>query len=350
MNKDETAGLKKLKERIDEKEIMVVITDKSNKMSVTTPNIYKESMKCHTEKDLKTDMKGANKIAKTLNEHSKDFVKILNIGESHGQNKRAIRNATVHKDGEIPLLVGAFKDHKDTKEGIKMRPIMNAMSGPKRALSDMFSDVLEQVLDINNDEIWCKSTKELLHAIESYNKETKSKTLTNNEKEKKIVGSMDVITLYPSIEAERAAEIVVAEVTDSEANFVGLNTQELSKFIRKNMNQKQIDEKGFTDILPIKKKSNVKTRKQKHVSNDDPDDNDVDDVVDDDMHESLINLFDSNGGEPLRANSLDQTNENESVTCEEESLANSGVYKQREEGNVENKSCHGDAGEDKSPN
>ena len=288
-------------------------------------------------------MKGANKIAKTLNEHSKDFVKILNIGKSHGQNKRAIVNATVHKDGQIPVLVGAFKDHKDTKEGIKMRPIMKAMSGPKRALSDMFSDVLEQVLDINNDETWCKSTEELLHAIESYNNETKTETLTNVEQKRKIVGSMDVIALYPSIEAKRAAEIVVAEVTDSEAKFVGLNTRELAKFIRKNLNQKEIDQKGFTDILPKKKKSKGKTKK--HASNDDPDENDVAD----DMHESLTKLFDSSGGETLCANSLDQTNEKESLNGEEESLTNSGVYEQTEEETDEKKSCHDDSGEDNSP-
>ena len=161
-------------------------------------------MKCHIEKDIKTDVKGANKIAKTLNEHTKDFVKILNIGAAHDQTKRALRNATVHKDGEIPVLVGTFKDHKKPEEGIKMRPIVNAMAGPKRALSDMFSDVLEQVLDVNNDEIWCKSTEELLHSIESYNDIAKANENNDGKKKKKIVGSMDAISLYPSIKADRA--------------------------------------------------------------------------------------------------------------------------------------------------
>ena len=211
-------------------------------------------MKPHSEKDVTTDTKVANKITRKLNEHSKQFVKILNIGEGNGQSKRAVSNATVSQDGEIPTLMGAFKDQLDIKEGIKMRPIVNAMAGPKRPLSDMFSDVVEKVLDISNDENWCRSTEELLSSIEILNSKIKAVYETKTDVNTKIIGSMDAISLFPSIKANRAAEIVVSEVIASDVNFDGLNIKELSRYLRKNLSNKEIDDKGLGEVIPSKKK------------------------------------------------------------------------------------------------
>ena len=63
----------------------------------------------HVKKDEKTDKKGANKISRIMNQHAKDFVKILGIGKAHGQSKRAIANVTVQQNGEIPVLSLAHK-------------------------------------------------------------------------------------------------------------------------------------------------------------------------------------------------------------------------------------------------
>ena len=51
-----------------------------------------------------------------------------------------------------------------------MRPIVNAMNGPKCALSDMLSEVLEGVLTVIDSDTVCKSTEELLCMFEEYNK------------------------------------------------------------------------------------------------------------------------------------------------------------------------------------
>ena len=34
-------------------------------------------------------------------------------------------------------MSGADKDHKETKDNLKMRPIVNAMDGPKKTISDI---------------------------------------------------------------------------------------------------------------------------------------------------------------------------------------------------------------------
>ena len=167
---EEKDGLVKMKKRVDLGEVVVFTTDKSNRLSMSSPEDYVESMKSHIEKERKTDDKGSNKISRTLNRHFKDFVKILQIGKTYGQTKRAIVNATVNENGEIPVSTGTHKDHKDPTEGFKMRPIVNAMNGPKCALSGMIRDVLEGVIENIGSTSVCKSTEELLYTFEEYNK------------------------------------------------------------------------------------------------------------------------------------------------------------------------------------
>ena len=42
-----------------------------------------------------------------------------------------------------------------------------------------------------------------------------------------IVGSMDVISLYPSLEAERSAEIIIEVVMNSNITFDNIDIEEL---------------------------------------------------------------------------------------------------------------------------
>ena len=73
-------------------------------------------------------------------------------------------NATVQRNGEIPLMKGSDKDHK---KKIQMRPICNGMVGPKKALSGIVSEVLENVSEICDHKI-CKSTEEMIYSFEEY--------------------------------------------------------------------------------------------------------------------------------------------------------------------------------------
>ena len=182
-----------------------------------TPKLFENAMEKHVAGDREIDVKEGNKIAGKLGRHSKSFVKIIGIGKNHGDkdHKRAIANVTVHRDGEIPLMRGNDKDHKDE---LDMRPICNGMVGPKKPLSEMVSETLETILEVNENEI-CKSTEEMIYAFEMYNK--------HKTDEPKIIGSMDVKSLYPSIKAEEAAAIVREEIIMSKVSFTGLDVDEL---------------------------------------------------------------------------------------------------------------------------
>ena len=129
-----------------------------------------------------------------------------------------------------------------------MRPIVNAMDGPKKTASDIYSDVLSAVVDSRNYGTLCSSTEELLEAFESYNK---SNNLSKN-KEERVVGSMDAVSLYPSLEANRSAEIIIEEVIRSEVNFENIDSHELGIYLRKNLSSEYIEEKGYSKFLPRK--------------------------------------------------------------------------------------------------
>ena len=64
----------------------------------------------------------------------------------------------MHIDGQIPTLKGTEKDHKVTENKVvKMRPIVNAMDGPKKNISDIFSDIGAAIVESNNDGFLCFS-------------------------------------------------------------------------------------------------------------------------------------------------------------------------------------------------
>ena len=171
-----------IKDKVICNKINVIPTDKTNRLSVIPPNVYKESMEEHHKDDKVITKRELNKVERELHDHSKSITKIFKIGFGSGQQKRALANATVHINGQVPVMKGAEKDHKQNEDKIKMRPIVNAMDGPKKNVSDTFSDLLSAVIEANNDEVLCYSTEELLEAFKSYNED--------RDENRYIIGSM----------------------------------------------------------------------------------------------------------------------------------------------------------------
>merc|ERR1711954_455170 len=140
-----------------------------------------------------------NRIERKLNNHSKDIVKIFRIGYSNGQQKRALRNATVHINGQIPVLKGAEKDHKANNGNIKMRPIENAMDGPKKTISDIFSDIGAAIVEANSNDVVCLSTEESIESFKKYNQKCEKENMNDDNgrnKSENSIGSMDAVYLF----------------------------------------------------------------------------------------------------------------------------------------------------------
>merc|ERR1711954_221528 len=142
---------------------------------------------------------------------------------------------------------GKEKDHKKS-EKIKMRPTVNSMDGPKKNTSDIYSYVLMGVVKARDKGILCTSTEELIEAFVANNKTDKKHEGKN--KGKRVISSMDAVSLFTNLEAERSSDIVRKETVKSKVKFNNIDVHELGIYLRKNMSNEDINKRGFDDILP----------------------------------------------------------------------------------------------------
>ena len=61
---------------------------------------------------------------------------------------------------------------------------------------------------------------------------------------------MDAVCLFTRLEAERSGEIVKEETLRSKVKFENVDTNELGLFLRKNLTNEYIVEKGIEQYLP----------------------------------------------------------------------------------------------------
>ena len=285
-NHEDIKATESLNRKVDNLEAVITTTDKSSKFSMLEPEIFIDSMKQHTTKDRKIDKNQLKKVVNIMNENSKSLNKIIGTGKFKNQDKRAISNVIVSKHPEVPVLSGTDKDHKKCEKGeVKMRPIVNAMVGPKKALSESYSKVLNYISESEKSNTVCKNTEELLEAFEQFNKDN-TENKNNGEKEVMIIGSMDAVSLYPSLKVDRAEEIIRQSIIESRINIEGLDVTEIGIYLRKNLNDKEIEEKGFKDLLP----QNIKTKNKNKQENQNQNEN----LEESDFEEEMQNLFKEN--------------------------------------------------------
>ena len=166
LTKDQQEGLKTLKKKIKDGEIVVLRTDKSGKLCVASRDAYVKMGMIHTEKDKKIGWKEIEEMEKQINGHSIAWVKMHNTGESHGHKDRVI-DSKVSRSKNLSTMYLAVKDHK--KEPGKSRPIVTGCSGNTRALSNSVSNLLESVANTIENVFERISSEDMLHSVKLSN-------------------------------------------------------------------------------------------------------------------------------------------------------------------------------------
>ena len=167
LNPAQLEGLKSLKKRIKEGDLIVLRTDKSGKLCVATRDTYVQMGMIHTEKDKKIGWKEIQEMEKQINGHSIAWAKMHNTGESHGHQSRVI-DSKVSRSKNLSTMYLAVKDHK--KEPGKSRPIVTGCSGNTRALSNSVSNLLESVANTIENIFERISSEDMLHSVKLSNK------------------------------------------------------------------------------------------------------------------------------------------------------------------------------------
>ena len=107
----EEKGLKMLKKRVKEKEIIVMKTDKTGKFIVIDREEYREIGENQIKDDIEVCRKEIKRREKILNSHSAMWCKFSNMGESHGHKDR-IWDSKQTKSENLANMYLLAKDHK----------------------------------------------------------------------------------------------------------------------------------------------------------------------------------------------------------------------------------------------
>ena len=190
--------------------------------------------------------------------------KFLKPGEYFHQMRRVKGNFKT-KDSQIPLLRGTSKDHKEALNrtiGHDFRPIMGAVVGPNLGLSELGSIVVRKIADNADVGLVAKSTEEVLHKFEEFNKGR-----TNNVKLKKlIVASMDIEKWYPNTLSNNSAKIIRKMWEESDLIIDGIEYDWLAFHLGKYLSTTEVVEEAFEDlvytkVVKLKKKRKTPTKK-----------------------------------------------------------------------------------------
>ena len=259
VSKIEKEGLKKLKQRKRDGEIVITTTDKSGKFAVVETDLYKRAVQVHLSDPVITPDQMKEKET-LLNRHALQIVKALRMGTHHGKTEEKqedrMNGAFMSVGGRPGPLYVLVKDHKATEEGALIpptRPVCNAKGGPGARLSNLLSIILNRATDSMNATTECMSTEEALRGMLECNRRIRDGALGDRAREA-ILMSMDVKSLYPSMKKDEVCPVIseTLEKLMYEGTFriEEVDFHEVGKFLYITKSKAQLEELGIIDALP----------------------------------------------------------------------------------------------------
>ena len=167
LTEEQERGLKSLKKRISEEDLIILKTDKSGKLCVATTEEYIKMGQEHTSKDKLVGRKEIAETEKQINGHSTAWVKMYGTGANNGQTFRVI-DSKISRSKNISTMYLVVKDHK--KEPGKSRPIVTGNSGHTRGLSNSVSNLLESIASSIPNTFERISSEDMLFSTKEANK------------------------------------------------------------------------------------------------------------------------------------------------------------------------------------
>ena len=171
LTKSQELGLKSLKKRVKEGEIVVLPTDKSGNFAVMSRRTYEVAGLKHVSEDEVVGWDVIKEAQKEINGHVAMAIKMFGIGRNWGHTDR-IRETMLGETLAICPVSLLFKDHKNwTKESGGVPPTRHVAGGHKGMnlhLSEIISDILEPLVEtLGGDEVI--STEDLLAQVDILN-------------------------------------------------------------------------------------------------------------------------------------------------------------------------------------
>ena len=190
----ERRGLKSLKKRVANDEIVVCQTDKSGRFCVLTKEQYVMAGNVHAEKDRRIDLDEHGEVERALNGHMRWWNSIWSLGSHWSQEDRCLRNLLNHGLGACPMTL-LMKDHKPWEIIPKSRSVMGGNEGGNTGISEFLSMVLEPVAGEQSESMEINATNGLLADIFDLNKALEKETAENPTNEEFSIREEELSTL-----------------------------------------------------------------------------------------------------------------------------------------------------------
>ena len=251
LSKTEQTGLRSLKAKTRDGDVVIFKTDKSSRFSVDSAENYKRACDAHVRNDEVVTLTDHDKMEKQLSSHAVVWSRMLNAGHELGQTDR-VKNNMISKSSPIAPMYGLRKDHKivadgQKEEGPPVRPVCGANSSHNRKLSHILSTLLKPVWMNPGNVTCCLSTEEMIAAIERVNDTTEGRPI--------IVGSADVKALYPSLDIDFTVDKVCELFRDSKVEVEGADYDEVGLYLALNTDRQQRIALGIDNVCPTREHS-----------------------------------------------------------------------------------------------
>ena len=178
----EKRGLKSLKKRVEDGELVVLTTDKTGNFSVLGRDRYLEAGLSHTGGDKEVGLDSLKTAQREINGHVSMLIKIFKIGKNWSQGDR-IRETMMGESMETCPVHLLYKDHKGwspTKGGVPpTRQVAGGNRGVNLYLSEIVSDILEPMVGVVLGGHEVISTEDLVARVVDMNEALKNWTSTS---------------------------------------------------------------------------------------------------------------------------------------------------------------------------
>ena len=257
LTQSQKRGISKINKRVKNKELVIMLTDKSGKLAVTTMENYIEMGRVHTENDIEICEKDVEETEKTVNGHVSMWLKIGGFGENWRHESR-MRESTIQHSKTVSSVYFLLKDHKKVAPGKlpQTRPVVSGFAGIGVSLSNILSEFVEAVANSQTDAFEVISTEDFLYRVNQTNKElerawSRNKNLVGEREEDEIVLiGADVVGLFPNLLAEQTGRLVAKATRESDIKFEGINYKEVARYVRFGMEDFEIRANGLEKIVP----------------------------------------------------------------------------------------------------
>ena len=171
------------------------------------------------------------------------------LGDDHDQRVR-IRETTLNYGCSLPPLYIMIKDHKVIQPG-KLPGVRTVVANHKAMgvhLSNSVSELVEAVADTFEGDFESISTEDAASRIDNYN----SKIELNEDEIRYLMGA-DAISLFPSLDNMKAAQLVAEEFLNGSLIVEGADYQEIALYVALNWSPDTIRSRGLQEYAPTRR-------------------------------------------------------------------------------------------------